>query len=776
VTAGRPPLGGSALHRYQSRVARLGTVTTLGGLTGDDLDELVVRRTGRRAGPRLQALLRGTSGNPFFASELLDALATDGSLHEGPADTVDVGAVHVPVELRARLNQDAVAAAGQDTLLLRAAAVIPGGFSAEELAELLDRPLMRVLEGIVRLEEAHVLGGPGDRLAFRHDIIRQSVVAATPSVVARALNRRAVAVLEGRPGTELRVADCLLAGADATDPADRAALVELGMRLAPHRALAAVELLAPAIPLLDGDDPLATEATLAYGWALVDVGRAREVGALLDAHFGAEGPEPRPVEQLRGYALALCGDIPAVLDRYPSGYEQAIPAAEIDPWLVGAVAEVALLAVVGGRVGRARELVDWVEGTGVEPTDHGRALVQQARAWLLALEGAFEGALAAAQDSLTVLKALTTPTAVRARPHLATAILLDAMGHGDQALGLLHDATRSDLPAWNRSLLHFACSLLHYHRGEWDDALAEIESGVTLADEMELRLATCWPYGISVLIAVARGELADARRWLERSATEVPPGAMGAEFLGYAGAALAEADGDRRGAAATIGAVVDAVLDAGAPGLLLDLCADAQRLAVAAGDDPSAARLGGALDDLAARTASPVVRARRDWVRGLGTGDAVPIRAAAGVLASLSRRFESARAHHDAAVVAAAGGDHDEARQSARAAFAVYDDLGADHLHARLRSELRARGLDLRPRRVAARPSQGWASLTITERQIAELVGTGMTNSAIADRMFVSRRTVESHLARLYPKLGLGRRTQLVAALHVRRGAETDGA
>lgn len=61
----------------------------------------------------------------------------------------------------------------------------------------------------------------------------------------------------------------------------------------------------------------------------------------------------------------------------------------------------------------------------------------------------------------------------------------------------------------------------------------------------------------------------------------------------------------------------------------------------------------------------------------------------------------------------------------------------------------------LRGRRGRDRPSQGWASLTPTERQIVELAAKGLSNREIGAKLFISDRTVQSHLARVFPKLGL---------------------
>ena len=66
------------------------------------------------------------------------------------------------------------------------------------------------------------------------------------------------------------------------------------------------------------------------------------------------------------------------------------------------------------------------------------------------------------------------------------------------------------------------------------------------------------------------------------------------------------------------------------------------------------------------------------------------------------------------------------------------------------------------------RPPSGWASLTPTERDVVRLVSEGLANNDIAARLFVSPRTVQTHLTHVYTKLGLTSRVQLVqeAARH----------
>ncbi len=69
-----------------------------------------------------------------------------------------------------------------------------------------------------------------------------------------------------------------------------------------------------------------------------------------------------------------------------------------------------------------------------------------------------------------------------------------------------------------------------------------------------------------------------------------------------------------------------------------------------------------------------------------------------------------------------------------------------------------------RARGTRKRPADGWASLTPTELQVVELVSQGLTNPQIAERMFVSRATVKTHLIHVFRKLGVQSRAELAAS------------
>jgi RNA polymerase sigma factor (sigma-70 family) len=84
----------------------------------------------------------------------------------------------------------------------------------------------------------------------------------------------------------------------------------------------------------------------------------------------------------------------------------------------------------------------------------------------------------------------------------------------------------------------------------------------------------------------------------------------------------------------------------------------------------------------------------------------------------------------------------------------------------RARRELRASGENSR-----RRSRDALDELTPQELQIVQMAARGLSNREIAQQLYVSHRTVESHLYRVFPKLGVTSRAQLVGALGNRLGA-----
>jgi DNA-binding NarL/FixJ family response regulator len=101
-----------------------------------------------------------------------------------------------------------------------------------------------------------------------------------------------------------------------------------------------------------------------------------------------------------------------------------------------------------------------------------------------------------------------------------------------------------------------------------------------------------------------------------------------------------------------------------------------------------------------------------------------------------------------------------ESRHQLTNALDTFERLGAAPWAARARAELRASGIP------TTRPAPGpTAPLTPQEREIATLAAAGLTNKQIGERLYLSPRTVSTHLYNLFPKLGISSRAALRDAL-----------
>jgi DNA-binding CsgD family transcriptional regulator len=107
-----------------------------------------------------------------------------------------------------------------------------------------------------------------------------------------------------------------------------------------------------------------------------------------------------------------------------------------------------------------------------------------------------------------------------------------------------------------------------------------------------------------------------------------------------------------------------------------------------------------------------------------------------------------------------------QSRAPLREATETFDALGLLRYAERARRELRASG-----ERVRSRGRGGWAQLSPQELQIAQLAAQGLSNREIGEQLYLSHRTVESHLYRLFPKLGVTSRAQLRDALEPTAGS-----
>jgi DNA-binding NarL/FixJ family response regulator len=346
---------------------------------------------------------------------------------------------------------------------------------------------------------------------------------------------------------------------------------------------------------------------------------------------------------------------------------------------------------------------------------------------------------------------------------------LDRFAEADDALeaGLRFcERTGSPLVA----MYHATRATLRFLEGRWDDALAEIRAGLDIPDPM--MVAAVPLNAMAALIGVHRNDRAVITAtcaWPQ----EVPPVMAFTVFWHKWALALAmEANGDPERA---LDLLFD-YWDRGSPlprGHMHHLCPDIARLSITLDKPHLASLVADELAALAAReTASAAIRGNAALCRGMADGDPDQLMTAVAAYRQAGRPMFEAHAHENAAVLLAKARRKGPARSALDTAIDLYTGLDAAWDAGRTGQRIRQvgiRGGVAGPRR---RPKSGWDALTPTERKVAAFVAKGHSNPTIATRMFLSRRTVQSHVSSILGKLGLTSRVELAVLATAQDGAD----
>jgi DNA-binding CsgD family transcriptional regulator len=288
--------------------------------------------------------------------------------------------------------------------------------------------------------------------------------------------------------------------------------------------------------------------------------------------------------------------------------------------------------------------------------------------------------------------------------------------------------------------------------GDWDDAAAELDAALERAEET----GTGWislPVGIRSYIDAHRGSTGPARDRLESFRHRGLPLQFGHDRPGWAELAVLEAEGATREASTLARTLWSAARDH--PGRWAgDLAPDVTRVALAGMDRRLAGQIG---DDVSALCPPDVSH----LVHGMIDADPDAIDEAAAELAGTGRGAAEAFAREEAACAAAAAGDRNRAAAALEAALTAYRRMGAVPDRDRALGRMRALGVRRGPREAHRDVDHGWPSLTVTEARIAALVRDGLTNREIGTRLFVSPRTVQTHVSHILQKTGLRSRVEV---------------
>jgi DNA-binding NarL/FixJ family response regulator len=723
----------------------------LGELDAGAVNRLVANLAGDREDELLPHVTRA-GGNPFFLIELVTTLVASGDTPTGAPPSV----FDTVLRRLGGLDQRA-------RWLLGMASAFGSRFEVDELAEVSGESLADLLPALDAAVASGVLMESGDALAFRHDLVREALYGSMPRPLQVAVHRHVGRTLAATGRPAIQVAHHLAAGASAGDDETVAWLERAADEITEQAPGGAADLIGQAAALTtQPSDALRFRGRqvelLAWSGRLVEaeelaravVGRLGDdelTSAVRAALASAMFFRGRPVD-----AAAECDEAAAAPGRERPLY----------------LAQAALAHVTAGHLDIARERASEAEAL-ARDEDHAPARAL-ALCVLAAVEFARGGPTAAGLARDAVALAEGGPArAHRYGAHVLAGMALTEVDAFAEAQSVVERGMRRDAElgsGWSVPSSHWTLGAIHLYRGAWDSAMAELDAGLELAADMDFRVLAPYAYSLLAQIAVHRDDLVAAERALvageEIVARDGPQ--LGWERIIWMRARLARAAGDvdvarERYDMAWTAAVALTVT----PAFRL-LGPDLVPLVLAAGQRSRAAEVVERLEDAAATLDLIGYRGIALQCHGLLDADLDTLLAAVDCLRGGARVMELAVALEHAAVVAAQGGRAEDARRLADEASAVYDRVGAGGDAARLRRTLERLGVRL------ARPApdgerRGLAGLSRQEHRVAELVAEGLTNKEIAARLFVSRRTVDNHLYRMFTKLGVSSRVELAVLM-----------
>jgi DNA-binding CsgD family transcriptional regulator len=736
---------------------------------------MVAEIAGAPAVPGLLAAAAGAGGNPLFVTELVRALLAQGGVAR---DAPDGAVLTLPARLRLTILGRLSGLSAATLQLLRSAAVLGSRFRIQELATVTGRAAFDLTAAVQEAFGHRVLVDDGTWLRFRHDLIREAVYEDSPPSVRRALHREAARRLAAAGVGALRVAEVL---ADAAEPGDDDAVTWLSgaaRDAAETSPGIAVELLdralALAAPAAPGRDGMLLERAELLLWA----------GRLPEAEAGCRSLLDRADDAVTGgsahFVLARCllaqGRMRECLrhlgtvSRSPAA--TARQRAEALAW--AAVAHLSL-----GELGDAAATADQAR-LAAEPLadDTTLSLALTASAGVLDLRSRPAEALRVADRGIQHADRSPVRQGHRYPHHLDKACLLIGLDRFDAARAGVETGMRVSeqlgMP-WQLAAYHTVRAVELFSTGAWDDALDAWHQGQELAaDDTGVLGTAVVGHSVVSLIAAHRNDLEAARRSVSPAVAVRAAEDSYARYLGHwaatAQARVLEAGGAVPEAVSTLAAAWKECSAAGISAAYPVLGPDLVRLAVAAGDRDRAEQVTAAVTAVADASAVASVTAAALLCQGLRDDDPETLSRAADRYAQVGRPLEVGLAREQAGAAYARVRDADAATASLKRALAAYERLDAARDVARTLRRLR--GLGVRPGRRGSRrrPRTGWDSLTETERTVVDLVAEGLSNPQIGDRLFVSRRTVQTHLAHVFQKLQLSSRSELAAAVTRHRG------
>ncbi|MCW3817607.1 LuxR C-terminal-related transcriptional regulator [Micromonospora sp. DR5-3] len=729
--------------------------------------EVVGELVGAVPSGALGELTGQAGGTPLYAREAVDALVRESRITVVAGVAELTGAGEWPGSLPEAIGRRLGFLAERTRSVLGLAAVLGPAFTVDDLGVVSGQPATELMVVVDEAVAGGVLAASGDRLVFRHGLIRQALYEAMPVSLRAALHRQVARALAGAGAPVERVAEQLLVGPVTADEWMIDWVAREAAALTFRAPRVAVDLLTRVRGALD-DDPRRERLDADLTVALSQLGDNEQVEQLARPvlAFSRDPVVAARMAWTLGYALMRMGR-----------YEQAVEVAEHTlerpglpaVWTARLYALRALALIGVGRFDEARAVAARAEAEGHQAGDrlavgyalHTLALIaHNQRRDVAAQVALIDRALAVLGDEPPVAD-------LRLLLMINCAGGLDNLGRpaeADDAFGqAMVFAERAGTPP---RLGHLRAKIADYsfYRGRWDEALAELQAAADLPTDMTYRLAG---RGVRELIAVHRDDLPAAEREFSGVEELTNPGnglRLYGDLLLVAWAFAAEREGRSAEALARLLAVFDPEGEREFPHLTPDT-----PMWLADGGPPRAGlrrphrHRRGPGKRRRPGQASPATTAAAGYCAGLLAADPARILAAAdtfhriGYPCSARRHWRTPPCCTPNAATSLPPGPRTRGRsRAARRSTRFGTSCAPTPAYDRIRRGRRG------PRR---RPTTGRESLSATERKIADLVTAGQSNPDIAAQLFLSRRTVEAHVSHILAKLGAHSRVDIAREL-----------
>ena len=776
-----PPI----LRRTVAAAARDGDISEIDvvPLSQAESDEIL---DDRLSAGRRRALFLESGGNPFYLTEL--ARAADHQ--EAGAEGVDAGEEHkpedVPAAIVSAIEHEIAARSVDAQALAEAAAIVGDPFGLEvagQVAELTPAEAALALDELAAAGLVRAADG-ARRYLFRHPIVRRAVYESV-GVGSRAdAHGRAAEALErsggslparahhversARPG-DLRAVELLCSAAEATAP------------LAPAAAARWFSSAAELLPD-DADPDRRAGVLVSLALTLTRIGRVAQARTTLTRALPRFSAESEPAAH--GSMVSTIAQVDHMVGRHrdartllEDGIRRQIDTTSssrallhtdlaMNRWLANDL--YSLLEAAGSARAFARDAEDRLS--------HAAACALEAAA--RADRGELEGALTLVDESAGLVDAWSDATVagrietllVLGHAELSVGRALAAVRHLDRGADILRAGGRG---AWS-ALMDSQLAIARLRCGDLDGAASASADALNAAcidhPQLELRALSvrAWVHTVSgdlgraigygeQAVALADGEPHSVFSWsahgcLARACLEAGEPARARELIlaRGGGAGLDETPHGERPqwlAMLALADLADGKLAAAAQWVE---AGEAAAVAFPLGAATAEARLARAHLELAGGCPA-VAAALADDAHDLFRAESVPVEAARA--ATLAGRAKSRSGLQDAAI------------EQLRYAQAELDRCGALRYRDEAARELRASVSGSVRRGRTKVGGEALGSLSNRELEVAGLVARGMSNREIAAELFLSTKTIETHLRRIFDKLGISSRASLAVAV-----------